>query len=279
MGSENLWWKKAIIYEVYVDKFAGNFKGLAEKLPYLKNLGINCIWLLPHYPSPMIDDGYDVSDYLGVRRELGTLDDFKQFTKKAHEAGIKIIIDLVLNHVSIEHRWFQERKDFFIWSKTGREFSGAVNPFSHIKPSNWILDKTSGEYYFATFYPQQADLNWQNPEVFTEIMKVIDFWIDWGIDGFRLDAARFLIKKEGTECINLPETHTVLKKIRSYVESRKSDVILLAEVNGELEKVKEYFGNGDECHMAFHFHLMSAMFLSLKRGDVGASIVEKIIKN
>ena len=204
MGSENLWWKKAIIYEVYVDKFAGNFKGLAEKLPYLKNLGINCIWLLPHYPSPMIDDGYDVSDYLGVRSELGTLDDFKQFTEKAHEAGIKIIIDLVLNHVSIKHPWFQERKDFFIWSKTGKEFPKAVNPFSHMKPSNWIFDKERGEYYFATFYPEQADLNWENPEVFIEMMKVVDFWMDNGADGFRLDAARFLIKKEGTECVNLP---------------------------------------------------------------------------
>lgn len=205
------WWKNAVLYEVYVDKFAKNFKGMVGKLPYLKDLGINCIWLLPHYPSPMVDDGYDVSDYMNVRPELGTLDDFRMFTKKAHEMGIRVIVDLVLNHVSVEHPWFKERRDFFLWStphlsrvsnsvassknqflkgagsKTSKELPEAVNPFSHIKPSNWISDpapfnKKVRDYYFATFYPQQADLNWDNPEVFKEMMKVIDFWIDMGVD-------------------------------------------------------------------------------------------------
>lgn len=269
-----MWWKNAVIYEVYVDKFAKNFEGMAEKLPYLKTLGINCIWLLPHYPSPMIDDGYDVSDYLNVRPELGTLDDFKQFTKKAHENGIRVIVDLVINHVSVEHPWFRERKDFFLWSKTGKEFPQAVNPFSYIKPSNWIFNKERGEYYFATFYSQQADLNWDNQEVFNEMMKVIDFWMTHGVDGFRLDAAPFLIKREGTLCVNLPEIHAVFKKIRAHIEKKSLEVILLAETNGPLDKVKEYFGSGDECHMAFHFHLMSAMFLALKRGDI--SIAKKM---
>ena len=167
------WWKNTIIYETYVDKFAKDFRGMTEKLPYLKNLGINCIWILPHYPSPMVDDGYDVSDYLSIRKELGTLDDFKQFTKKAHQMGIKVIIDLVLNHVSMEHPWFRNKSKFFIWSKTSKEFPDAINPFSHMKPSNWILDPLRGEYYFATFYPQQPDLNWENPEVREEIYKMI----------------------------------------------------------------------------------------------------------
>lgn len=275
-----MWWKNAVIYELYIDKFAKNFKGIIEKLAYLKSLGINCIWLLPHYPSPMIDDGYDVSDFMNVRPGLGDLDDFRKFTKTAHNMGIKVIVDLVLNHVSIEHPWFRNKKEFFIWSKTSKEFRQAVNAFSHLKPSNWIQDKKRGEYYFSTFYPQQADLNWDNPEVFLEMMKVIDFWISNGVDGFRLDAAPFLIKREGTMCVNLPETHAVLKKIRRRIESKNSEIILLAEANGPFERVIEYFGNGDECHMAFHFHLMSAMFLALKRG-VGENIdiVDKLVKN
>lgn len=285
LNMSELWWKNAVIYEVYVDRFAGNFNGLAGRLSYLKDLGVNCIWLLPHYPSPMIDGGYDVSDFMNVRRGLGTLDDFRKFTRLAHDMGIKVVIDLVLNHVSVEHPWFREkpaspagRKDFFLWSKTGKEFSQAVNPFSHMKPSNWIFDKGAGEYYFATFYPQQADLNWDNPEVFSEMMKVIDFWMDMGVDGFRLDAAPFLIKREGTECTNLPETHQVIKKIRAHIESKNSEVILLAEANGPAERVIEYFGQaGDECHMAFHFHLMSAMFMALKRGQM--EVVENLVKN
>lgn len=269
-----------VIYEVYIDKFAKNLRGMTGKLDYLKKLGVGCIWLLPHYPSPMIDDGYDVSDYLNIRSELGTLDDFRNFTTEAHENGIRVIIDFVLNHTSIEHRWFREKKDFFLWSKTGTEFLGAVNPFSHIKPSNWILDKKTGEYYFSTFYPQQADLNWDNPEVFTEMMKVVDLWVNMGVDGFRLDAVPFLIKREGTECTNLPETHQIMKKIRAHLENKNPEVILLAEANGPLERVVEYFGNGDECHMVFHFHLMSAMFLALKRGiGENIDIVEKLVKN
>ena len=287
---KSFWWKNTVIYEVYVDKFAKNFRGMSEKLPYLKELGIDCIWLLPHYPSPMVDDGYDVSDYMNIRNGLGTLDDFKKFVQKSHDMGIRVSIDLVLNHVSVQHPWFREassseknpKRDFFLWSKTAKEFPDAVNPFAQMKPSNWITNPSTGsgqanDYYFATFYPQQADLNWDNPEVFIEMMKIVDFWIDCGVDGFRFDAAPYLIKREETKCVNLPETHALLKKIRSHVESYESDVILIAEVNGPFERIVEYFGNGDECHMIFNFHLMSAMFMALKRDD--KSVLEKIVKN
>ncbi|KKS36663.1 MAG: hypothetical protein A3G49_05940 [Candidatus Sungbacteria bacterium RIFCSPLOWO2_12_FULL_41_11] len=282
--AQNLYWKNLVIYEVYADKFAKDFKGMAEKLGYLKNLGANCVWLLPHYPSPMIDGGYDVSDYLNVKKELGTIDDFERFTKKAHKKGIKVIIDLVLNHVSTKHAWFKEasqskdnpKRSYFIWSKTGKEFPRALNPFSHIISSNWVPNPATGDYYFATFYSEQADLNWDNPEVFNEMIKIMDFWIKRGVDGFRLDAVPFLIKREGTACVNLPETHQIIKKIRKYIDKNYSGIFFLAEANGSLKQIKSYFGDGDECHMAFHFHLMSKMFLTLKRGN--RKIAEKIIK-
>jgi maltose alpha-D-glucosyltransferase/alpha-amylase len=280
-----MWWKEAKFYEVYVDKFAKDFNGLAEKLPYLKNLGINCVWLLPHYPSPMIDDGYDVSDYMNIRADLGTLDDFANFTTKAHEAGIRVMLDFVLNHVSSEHPWFVEassskdnpKRDFFIWSETGKEFPHALNPLSHIKPSNWIPNPKTGDYYFASFYPQQPDLNWENPQIFKEMMKIIDFWCERGADGFRLDAVPFLAKLEGTRCIHLPEVHTILKKIRKYMDKNHPGVVLLAEANGLPERVGEYFGKGDECHLAFNFLLMSKIFLAIKRGDL--SIAQKVIES
>jgi maltose alpha-D-glucosyltransferase/alpha-amylase len=282
--AEDSYWKNLAIYETYVDKFAGDFRVMAEKIGYLKKLGVNCVWLLPHYSSPMVDDGYDVSDYLSVRKELGTLEDFENFTRKAHKAGIRVIVDFVLNHVSTEHVWFKEasrspdnpKRDYFIWSKTGREFSQAVNPFSRMKPSNWIANPATKDYYFATFYPQQADLNWDNPAVFDEMAKIMDFWIRRGVDGFRLDAVPFLIKREGTACVNLPETHEVLKKIRKHVDDNHSGIFFLAEANGSLEQIKSYFGGGDECHMAFHFYLMSKMFLALKRA--ARSSAEEMVK-
>ena len=262
LAIENPWWKNAVIYEVYADKFAKNFKGFADKLGYLKDLGINCIWILPHYPSPMVDDGYDVSDYMSVRSELGTLGDFRRFASKAHKMGIKVIVDFVLNHVSISHPWFRERPEFFIRSKTAKEFKQATNPFSHMKSSNWIWDPETKDYYFASFYPQQADLNWDNPEVFKATIEVVDFWIGQGVDGFRLDAAPFLIKREGTGCVNLPETHAIIKKIRTHVESRNPQVILLAESNGTHEEIRSYL-NGQECHMAFNFHLMAKIYFAI----------------
>lgn len=291
-----MWWKNAVIYEVYVDKFAVDFKKMIVRLDYLKNLGINCIWLLPHYPSPMKDGGYDVSDYMNVRPDLGTLEDFKNFIQEAHGKGIRVIIDFVLNHISIEHQWFKEasasldnpRRNYFLWSKTGREFSLAYNPFSHMTEGNWIWNDKTGDYYYATFFKEQADLNWDNPEVFDEAIKIIDFWSGLGVDGFRLDAVGHLVKREGTDCHHLPEVHGVLKKIRKHIDSKPSplslgisgelgknpDVILLAETSGSTELVKPYFGDGDECHMAFNFPLMAATYLAIKNND--PSLLRKI---
>jgi len=264
-----------VIYEVYVDKFAKNFEGMAEKLPYLRNLGVNCIWLLPHYPSPMIDGGYDVSDYMGVRLELGTLDDFKDFIEKAHSMNIRIIVDFVLNHVSVEHPWFKEaasshnnpKRDYFLWSKTGKEFSLAYNPFSHMTEGNWVWNKKTGDYYYATFFKEQADLNWDNPAIFDEALNIIDFWSRLGVDGFRLDAVGHLVKREGTDCRHLSEDHLILKKLRSYLDKKWPGVIFLAEAGGFFRETIKYFGNGDECHMAFNLGLMSYAYLSIKRND------------
>lgn len=285
MENKSFWWKNAVFYEAYVDKFAGTFSGFAQAIDYLKELGINCIHILPHYPSPMIDDGYDVSDYKNIRKELGTLADFSRFVGRAHGAGIRVIVDFVLNHASVQHPWFIEasnsrlsdRRNFFLWSKTGKELSGAVNVFKNIKPSNWIYNPPTGDYYFSTFYPTQADLNWDNPELFTEMMRVIDFWVDLGVDGFRLDAVSHLVKREGTTSKGLRETHALLKKIRSFIdEHHPGTTILLAEVHDTMKKIKEYFGGGKECHMAYHFPLAEQFALALKRGDTSG--IRKMIE-
>jgi maltose alpha-D-glucosyltransferase/alpha-amylase len=273
------WWKNCIFYSAYVDKFAGNFSGLTKKLEYLKRLGIDCIHLLPFYPSPMIDDGYDVSDYCGVRENLGTLEDFSRFMGAAHERGLRVMIDLVLNHASTKHPWFIEaksslhnaRRDFFLWSKSGAEYAGASNPFSELKPSNWIYNPQTDDYYFSTYYPEQADLNWNNPQVFSQMMHIVDFWIRSGVDGFRLDAAARLVKRDGTSCIGLPETHALLKKIRAHLDMHHPGVILLGEAPGRdfTAALKTYFGAGDECHLVYFFPLVGKLFLALKRNDAG----------
>ena len=269
------WWKDIIIYEVYVDKFAGTFFGMAEKIGYLKELGIDCIHLLPHYPSPMVDDGYDVSDYMNVRGDLGTLKDFKDFVAKAHGAGIKVIVDFVLNHTSTQHPWFIEarssvknsKRDFYLWSKIGQEYPTAPNLFPDLKDKNWIYNEQTQDYYFSTFHPKQADVNWQNPEVLKTMCQIIDFWVDKGVDGFRLDAASHLVKKEGTHCDGLPETHDIIKKIRAYLDQKYGNIILLAEVCESLENTKVYFGDGDECHLVYNFPLVGQLLLALKNGS------------
>jgi len=269
-----MWWKEAVIYELYVDKFAGNFSGLSEKLDYLKDLGINCLHILPHYPSPMVDDGYDVSDYKGVRRELGTLEDFKKLTERAHAMGIKIIVDLVLNHASTKHPLFIEAskkegsaRNMFLWSKSGKEFPDAINAFSKIKPKNWIWSEAAKSYYFSTFYPEQADFNWANPAVLVFFTDVMDFWAGQGADGFRIDAASHIAKKERTNCKGLPETHAILIKLRSHIDKNYPDVILLAEVHDGILKMKDYFDRGAECHLTYNFYLNERIFLSFVRGD------------
>ena len=279
------WWKDAVIYSVYVDQFADDFPRMTEKLDYLERLGIDCIHLLPFYPSPFVDDGYDISNYRGIRSELGTLKDFSRFMKRAHAKGIRVIIDLVLNHTSTEHPWFLEAKsslhnpkrDFYLWSKDASEFAGAANPFSVLKPSNWIYSIPTNEYYFSTFYPEQADLNWNNPKVFAEMMKVIDFWTRLGVDGFRLDAAAHMIKKEGTRSVGLDETHAALKKIRAYLDRHHPGVVLLGEASGKdpVSALKKYFGSGDECHLIYLFPIVGRLFLALDRN--APNIIEAVI--
>ena len=269
------WWTHTVFYEVYVDKFAGNFVNFTAKLDYLKRLGIDCVHLLPHYPSPMVDDGYDVSDYKSVRSELGTLADFSAFTNAAHGRGMKIMVDFVLNHTSTEHPWFKEasgskdnpKRDFYLWSGNGQELTGAANPFAELKPDNWIRNAATNDFYFSTFYPAQADLNWDNPHVFDAMMEVMDFWVAQGADGFRLDAAAHLVKREGTDSKGLPETHALLKRIRAHLDLQPREIALLAEVSGTIENVKPYFGNGDECTLAYLFSLAVGSFLAIARGD------------
>lgn len=282
MTTKNYWWEHAHIYKLYIDKFAGDIQGLTARLDYVALLGIDCLHVLPHYPSPMVDDGYDVSDYRNVRDELGMLDDFAALVATAHGRGIRIIIDFVLNHVSDKHSWFAEarmsrensKRDFFLWSNTGKEYSDATNAFPDIKPVNWIRNEATRDYYYATFYPEQPDLNWDNPEVMREMTEIMDFWCSRGVDGFRLDAAPYLIKREGTTSKGLPETHQVLKKIRVHLEKNYPDVVLLAETHQSVKLMRQYFGNGDECHLVYHFGLMEQMWLALKRND--PRLVEKI---
>lgn len=269
------WWKEANIYELYVDKFAGDFKGLEARLDYFVMLGVNCLHILPHYPSPMVDDGYDVTDYRGVRPELGTLEDMKSCIDAARVRGVRIILDFVLNHVSTQHPWFVEaqgsrnnpKRNFFLWSDTGHEFPFATNAFPNFKPSNWVPNPQTGDYYFSTFYPEQADLNWDNLEVVDAMIANMDFWADMGVSGFRLDAAPYLIKREGTTSRGLPETHQVLKKMRAHLDEKYPGVILLAEAHLAVSETKTYFGNGDECQMAYNFSLMESLWLTLQYDD------------
>jgi maltose alpha-D-glucosyltransferase / alpha-amylase len=275
MNARTHWWKNAKLYELYVDAFAGRFAGLAEHLPYFTQLGINCLHILPHFPSPMIDDGYDVADYRGVRAALGTIDDCTRCIEKAHRRGIRVIIDFVLNHTSDRHPWFVEarssrdnpKRDFYLWSASGTDLAGAVNAFPDFKSQNWIPDPATGDYYFATFYPQQPDLNWDNPQVFEEMLANMEFWATRGVDGFRLDAAPHLVKREGTTSKGLPETHQLLKRIRRKLETKYPDVILLAEAVEDIEPSKEYFGAGDECHMVYNFSLAAHLWLTLCDGS------------
>jgi len=275
MNARTHWWKNAKLYELYVDAFAGTFARLAEHLPYFTQLGVNCLHILPHFPSPMIDDGYDVADYRGVRSELGTIEDCTRFIEKAHRRGTRVIIDFVLNHTSDQHPWFLEarrsrdnpKRDFYLWSASGTGLAGAVNAFPDIKSQNWIPDPATGDYYFATFYPRQPDLNWDNPQVFEEMVANMEFWATRGVDGFRLDAASHLIKREGTTSKGLPETHQLLKRIRGRLQTRYPDVILLAEAVQDIESSKEYFGAGDECHMVYNFPLTAHLWLALCDGS------------
>jgi maltose alpha-D-glucosyltransferase/alpha-amylase len=276
-----LWYKDAVFYELYIRAFAdgssdghGDFQGLTSKLDYLQHLGVDCIWLLPMYPSPLKDDGYDIADYMDVHRDYGNLDDWKAFVAEAHRRDLLVVVDLVLNHTSDQHRWFQSARsspdspyrDYYVWSDTDEKYQEARIIFVDTEPSNWTWDEMAGQHFWHRFFSSQPDLNFDNPAVQQEMLDVFEFWMETGIDGFRADAIPYLFEREGTNCENLPETHAYLKRIRQALDERYSGRILLAEANQWPEDLLPYFGDGDEFHMGFHFPLMPRLFMALKTG-------------
>jgi maltose alpha-D-glucosyltransferase / alpha-amylase len=281
MWDDPLWYKTAVFYELYVRGFqdgsgdgSGDFRGLTERLDYLQWLGIDCVWLLPIFPSPLRDGGYDVSDYFSILPSYGTLGDFYEFLEAAHQRGIRVIADLVMNHTSDQHPWFQEarrpgspKRDWYVWSDTDQRYLDARVIFVDTESSNWTWDPEAQAFYWHRFFSHQPDLNYDNPEVQEAMMEVIRFWLDMGLDGFRLDAVPYLFEREGTDCENLPETHEFLKRVRKEVDSKYEHKLLLAEANQWPPDVVPYFGDGDECHMAFNFPVMPRMFMGLRRED------------
>jgi len=269
------WWMRGNFYSLYIDKFAGDIPGLIKKLDYFTELGIDCLHILPHYPSPMRDGGFDITDHIGVREELGTVEDFKNLCQEAKQKGIRIMVDLVLNHVSVDHPWFVEARqfksssfrDFFLWSDTGTELADSVNIFPDFKDKNWIYNEATKGYYYATFKPSQPDLNWHNPEVLQSMLLVVDTLVGYGVDGFRLDAIMNLVELEGTSSVGLPETHAIIRKLRTHIEQYHPEVILLGEVVGSTEFSLPYFGKSDECHLSYNFELMNEMLYALVCGD------------
>ncbi len=281
--NDPLWFKDAIIYELSVRAFKdsngdgiGDFPGLIQKLDYLEDLGINTIWLLPFYPSPLKDDGFDVSEYCDIHPDYGTLADFKLFLKEAHRRGLKVITELILNHTSDQHPWFQKSRkaragsryeDYYVWSDTPDKFKEARVMFQDEEASNWSWDNEAKAYFWHRFYRHQPELNFDNQEVQLEMIKVVDFWMKMGVDGFRLPSIPFLFEEEGTNCENLPQTHAFLKKLRSYIDKHYEDRILIAEANLWPEDAAQYFGEGQECHMSFNYPLMPRLFLGLRTED------------
>ena len=276
------WYMNAVFYEVHIRAYCdsdadgkGDIPGLVEKLDYIKDLGVDCIWILPIYSSPLKDGGYDIADYYNVHPDYGTLEDFKRLIQEAHKRGLKVIADLVLNHTSDQHPWFQasrsdpqsKYRDYYVWSKTDDKYPDARIIFIDTEKSNWTYDKKAGLYYWHRFYSSQPDLNYDNPDVRAEMLNVMRFWLDMGIDGFRADAVPYLIEREGTNCENLPETHAFLKTIRKYLDANYQDKVLLAEANQWPKDVRPYFGNGDEFNMGFHFPVMPRIYMAIRKGD------------
>jgi maltose alpha-D-glucosyltransferase/alpha-amylase len=282
-ASDPLWFKDAIIYQTHVRAFCdsngdgiGDFRGLTEKLDYIRDLGVTAIWLLPFYPSPLKDDGYDIAEYRTIHPRYGTLDDFRKFLHEAHRRDLRVITELVINHTSDQHEWFRKSRqdkpggpwrNFYVWEDTPQRFSEARIIFQDFETSNWEWDPHAGAYYWHRFYKHQPDLNFDNPEVRDAVREVLDFWLEMGVDGFRLDAVPYLFERDGTTCENLPETHAYLKDLRTHIDARYSDRMLLAEANQWPEDAAAYFGEGDECHMNFHFPLMPRLFMALQRED------------
>jgi maltose alpha-D-glucosyltransferase/alpha-amylase len=278
----SLWYKNAIFYEVYARAFYdsngdghGDLRGLAQKLDYLQDLGVDCLWLLPIYPSPLKDDGYDIADYYNVLETYGNLEDFKTLLKEVHARGMRLIADLVLNHTSDQHPWFQAARsdpaspyrNYYVWSDTDQKYKEARIIFLDTEASNWTWDEKAGQYYWHRFYASQPDLNFDNPAVQEEMFNIARFWLDMGIDGFRADAVPYLIEREGTNCENLPETHAYLKRLRQFIDENYPGRILLCEANQWPADVRPYFGDGDEFQMGFHFPVMPRIYMALKKED------------
>ena len=278
-----LWYKDAVIYELHVRSFfdsdgdgIGDFRGLTQKLDYLQELGVSALWLLPFYPSPLKDDGYDIARYAEVHPSYGTLDDFTEFLREAHRRGLRVITELVINHTSDQHPWFQRarrapkgslEREFYVWSDDPTRYAETRIIFKDFEPSNWTWDPVADQYFWHRFFHHQPDLNFDNPAVHEELFGVLDFWLDLGVDGMRLDAIPYLYEREGTNCENLPETHTFLKKLRAHVDQKYRNRMLLAEANQWPEDAAQYFGAGDECHMNFHFPIMPRLFMALHMED------------
>jgi len=280
----NLWYKDAIIYELYIKGFKdstsngrGDFRGLISKLDYLKDLGIDCIWLLPIYPTPAKDDGYDIMDYYNINSDFGTINDFVKLIEESHARGLKVISELVLNHTSDLHPWFQSAKkdksspyfDYYVWSDTPDKYKETRIIFTDSETSNWTYCKENGLYYWHRFFYHQPDLNYDNPKVQEEMIRIVDFWLNLGLDGFRVDAVPYLFEEEGTNCENLPKTHEFVKRLRKEIDAKYTDKILLAEANQWPEDLIPYFGDGDEFHMAYNFPLMPRIFMSVKQEHHG----------
>ena len=281
--SDPLWYKDAVIYQLHVKAFfdanddgIGDFQGLYRKLDYLQDLGVTALWLLPFYPSPLRDDGYDIADYKNINPSYGRMSDFKTFVREAHRRNMRVITELVINHTSDQHPWFQRARqskpgspwrDFYVWSDTDQKFLGTRIIFVDSEKSNWAWDPVAQAYYWHRFYAHQPDLNFDNPRVFRAIAEVMRFWLDLGVDGLRLDAVPYLIEREGTINENLPETHEILRRLRRELDQRYRDRMLLAEANQWPEDVLPYFGAGDECHMAFHFPLMPRIYMAVSTED------------
>jgi maltose alpha-D-glucosyltransferase / alpha-amylase len=276
------WYKDAIFYEVPVRSFfdsnadgIGDFPGLTEKLDYIQQLGADCIWLLPMYPSPLKDDGYDIADFYDIKSEYGTLEDFRRFLDAAHARGIRVIADLVLNHTSDQHPWFQEarrsptsaKRDYYVWSDDPERYAGTRIIFTDTETSNWSWDPVAGTHYWHRFFSHQPDLNYDSPQVRDAMLDVVSFWLGMGLDGLRCDAVPYLFERDGSNGENLPETHEYLKELRAFVDRNFPGSVLLAEANQWPTDVRAYFGEGDEFNMAFHFPLMPRLFMALRRED------------
>lgn len=279
---QSKWYKNAIFYEIYLRSYKdgnndgiGDISGLKDKLDYIKALGVDCIWLLPIYPSPRKDDGYDIADYYSIDPVYGTLEEFKELVNLVHRKGMRIVMDLVVNHTSDQHPWFQSARmdpnspyrDYYVWSDTDQKYQDARIIFIDIEKSNWTWDSAAKKYYWHRFYSSQPDLNYENPKVKGEMLNIIGYWLDLGIDGFRVDAVPYLFEKDGTNCENLPETHEYLKEVRHFVDQNYPGKILFCEANQLPTDVVEYLGNDDEFHMAFHFPLMPKIFMGLRLED------------